>query len=391
MTVAADRQFTLQFDGILTMTHHATNLDLPGEANITTAAGDVATFQSTGANTVQCINYTKADGTSVVGGLDDNSVTLAKMAHGTDGELITYDASGNPAKVAVGTVDHVLTSGGVGVAPTFQAAAGGGTTMTGSTANGILTYNSADNATVEAFTISGTELDLRSGGSCAINFYDVNTKTIGYQTSSVNLEQYDRVHSDKIQQSSQNGNFSIDGAYSSGGADYAEFFESVNGMAIPDGSTVTLDNDKIRLCASGETPIGVIRPNSSSSAVGNAHSLKWRGKFVRNDFDAIEIEVVNYYTWKDSETNEYVSHYEDRVPEGMNIPEDATVKVLDRKVVSTSYDPTLDSDYTPRSERDEWNVVGLLGQVPISKGQVTNPNWIKMKDISDSVEMWFIK
>jgi hypothetical protein len=48
------------------------------------------------------------------------------MASGTDGELITYDASGNPAKVAVGTVDHVLTSGGVGVAPTFQAAAAGG-------------------------------------------------------------------------------------------------------------------------------------------------------------------------------------------------------------------------------------------------------------------------
>ena len=48
------------------MTHHATNLDLPGEANITTAAGDVATFQSTGSNTVQCISYVKADGTAVV-------------------------------------------------------------------------------------------------------------------------------------------------------------------------------------------------------------------------------------------------------------------------------------------------------------------------------------
>ena len=68
MTVAADRQFTLQFDGVLGMTHHATNLDLPGEANITTAAGDVAIFQSTGSNTVQCISYTKADGSSVVGG-----------------------------------------------------------------------------------------------------------------------------------------------------------------------------------------------------------------------------------------------------------------------------------------------------------------------------------
>ena len=68
MTVAADRQFTLQFDGALTMTHHATNLDLPGEANITTAAGDVGVFQSTGANTVQCISFTKADGTAVAAG-----------------------------------------------------------------------------------------------------------------------------------------------------------------------------------------------------------------------------------------------------------------------------------------------------------------------------------
>ena len=67
MTVAANKQFTLQFDGALTMTHHATNLDLPSEANITTAAGDVATFQSTGSNTVQCLIYTKANGEAVVG------------------------------------------------------------------------------------------------------------------------------------------------------------------------------------------------------------------------------------------------------------------------------------------------------------------------------------
>ncbi len=40
---------------------------------------------------------------------------------GTDGELITWDASGDPAAVAVGTSGHVLTSGGAGVAPTFQA------------------------------------------------------------------------------------------------------------------------------------------------------------------------------------------------------------------------------------------------------------------------------
>jgi hypothetical protein len=89
MTVATNRQFTLQFDGVLTMTHHATNLDLPGEANITTAAGDVATFQSTGANTVQCINYTRADGTAIVAssttGIDDNA----------DATAITIDSNEN--------------------------------------------------------------------------------------------------------------------------------------------------------------------------------------------------------------------------------------------------------------------------------------------------------
>ena len=55
----------------------------------------------------------------------DNAITLAKMAHGTDGEIITYDASGAPATVGVGTSGQVLTSNGAGSAPTMQDSAGG--------------------------------------------------------------------------------------------------------------------------------------------------------------------------------------------------------------------------------------------------------------------------
>ena len=65
-------------------------------------------------------------GVIVEADIADNAVTLAKMASGTDGELITWDASGDPAAVAVGTATHVLTSNGAGAAPTFQAAGGGG-------------------------------------------------------------------------------------------------------------------------------------------------------------------------------------------------------------------------------------------------------------------------
>lgn len=57
--------------------------------------------------------------------IDDDAVTLAKMAAGTAGNLITYDASGNPAAVATGTAGQVLTSNGTGAAPTMQDAAGG--------------------------------------------------------------------------------------------------------------------------------------------------------------------------------------------------------------------------------------------------------------------------
>ena len=56
----------------------------------------------------------------------NNAVTLAKMASGTDGNLITYDASGDPAYVSTGTAEQVLTSNGTGAAPTFQDASGGG-------------------------------------------------------------------------------------------------------------------------------------------------------------------------------------------------------------------------------------------------------------------------
>lgn len=57
--------------------------------------------------------------------IDDNAITLAKMAGGTDGELISYDANGDPVAVAVGTLGQVLKSAGAGAPPTFEDAASG--------------------------------------------------------------------------------------------------------------------------------------------------------------------------------------------------------------------------------------------------------------------------
>lgn len=54
-----------------------------------------------------------------------SNVDVADLANGTDGELITWDASGAPTTVGVGTANQVLTSNGAGAAPTFQDAGGG--------------------------------------------------------------------------------------------------------------------------------------------------------------------------------------------------------------------------------------------------------------------------
>lgn len=53
-------------------------------------------------------------------------IPVSALANGTDGELITWNASGVAAAVAVGSAEQVLTSNGAGAAPTFQAAGGGG-------------------------------------------------------------------------------------------------------------------------------------------------------------------------------------------------------------------------------------------------------------------------
>jgi hypothetical protein len=61
ITVAAGTLFMLQFDGVLTFTDGA-SLTLPTNANITTAAGDVAICFATAANTVTVLHYSRTSG-----------------------------------------------------------------------------------------------------------------------------------------------------------------------------------------------------------------------------------------------------------------------------------------------------------------------------------------
>lgn len=84
---------TVIFDGVLTLTHNATTNNLPGAANITTAAGDRAIYESDG-TTVYCVSYNKVSGTSVVAP-PAAGFTLGTPVATTSGTSITF--TGIPA------------------------------------------------------------------------------------------------------------------------------------------------------------------------------------------------------------------------------------------------------------------------------------------------------
>ena len=168
-TVAADRHFFLEFGGALTMTHGGGTLDLPGAANITTAASDVGEFVSTAANVVTCVNYTKRDGGAVKiidESIDsdhyvDGSIDLAHMsAESVDSDQYV-DGSIDTAHIATNQIDETLMK---------DAFVGDFTDVTVTAADTFLYGDTTDSGNTKKDTIQGI-LDLAGGG--------LTTKLIG--------------------------------------------------------------------------------------------------------------------------------------------------------------------------------------------------------------------
>lgn len=159
-----------------------------------------------------------------------------------------------------------------------------------------------------------------------------------------------------------------DGSFTGGGADYAEYFEWDDGNLDNEdrrGLSVCLLGDKIRLAGIVDKAadiIGVVSANPT--VVGDAQWNKWAGKYLRDDFGSYIME-------------EYTVEGED----GMVVQQ--------RRKLNPEWDPTR--EYIPREQRKEWSPIGLMGKLRLRKGQPTNPNWIKLRDISENIEEWLIK
>lgn len=187
----------------------------------------------------------------------------------------------------------------------------------------------------------------------------------------------------------QNGEVKCDGTFKSGGADYAELFESSDEKSIPVGTTVALDKDgKVRSARKNETPIGVI--SGAPAILGNS-PLHWPGKYVRDEFGIPIVETTKEYVPVSEEAEKEIQRL---TADGAELDLTNRKKLLKKEIVSRyvinpDFDPSR--PYDPRENRPGWQKVGLLGQLRIRKGQPTAPSWVKIKDISDNVELWLVK
>ena len=162
---------TLQFDGILTLTHHATDLILPAGGNITTAAGDHATFVNYASGDYRCINYQRADGTAIASsaGAGDALVAngLNQFAATTSAQLagVISDETGAGALVFAESPTLVTPALGTPASGVMTNATGTATGLTSGITNGLKSTTTTVN--VSAATAPSIGQILTATGTAA--------------------------------------------------------------------------------------------------------------------------------------------------------------------------------------------------------------------------------
>lgn len=157
--------------------------------------------------------------------------------------------------------------------------------------------------------------------------------------------------------------------YSTSGADYAEMFEWQDSNSNNEdrvGKFVTLDGDKIKLATSEDDYIiGIVSGNAS--VIGDVYEDEWQGMFETDIYGRPIYTKQHINAVLDEEGNELIPAHDNDVLK-----------------ISSDYDNT--KIYIPRSQRPEWDAVGLIGKlVCLDDGTAVVNQYVKPNDDSIAI------
>lgn len=144
-------------------------------------------------------------------------------------------------------------------------------------------------------------------------------------------------------------------AYTTQGCDYAEFYEWLDENTDAEdrrGYFVTLDGEKIKIASPGDFVLGIV--SAWPSVIGNGDE-EWLGRYVLDEFGS-----------RIAETFEYEVEEKEIITNGDGKRENITKKVKKtgtRWRQNQEYDPNV--HYIQRSERAEWDAIGMLGVLAV--------------------------
>ena len=159
------------------------------------------------------------------------------------------------------------------------------------------------------------------------------------------------------------------GSYNASGADYAELFEWADGNPDKEdraGRVVTLDGEKIRLAGPGEDYVlGII--SGSPSVIGDVHDDQWAGMYL--------YDIFGRPLWEDVEVPAVTMEMPGPKDPERTVPQVVIPAHTERR---QKLNPDYDSEmtYLPRTQRPEWDAVGLLGKlVAVDDGSCQVNSW----------------
>lgn len=157
-------KLTYTFAGILTLTHHATNLILPSGANITTAVGDVFEFEEYASGDYRCTGYVLASGEAIVAsGINSSSTAQTKKGDLIIGQSISVSSwSFSGTTITINTaVAHDLAVG--------KEIALSGLVATTFAPNGVWTVATVEDTDTITFTADDTPTGTPTVSSALLN------------------------------------------------------------------------------------------------------------------------------------------------------------------------------------------------------------------------------